>query len=112
MALAFLLHDASEAYLCDLPRPLKRLPEFKRYLEIEDSVQEVICKSFKINIHQEIIKEMDKIMLATEKRDVMKNPPDRVWSYLPEPLGGKITPILPELCEMAFLSDFVRYHEE
>jgi hypothetical protein len=111
-ALSFLLHDASEAYICDIPRPLKRLPEFKKYLGIEESVQNVICGRFGVNIHQDIVKEMDKIMLATEKRDLMRNSPDRVWSYLPQPVVFKIGPMLPETCESLFLSDFDKYNSE
>lgn len=42
-ALAALLHDASEAYLCDMPKPAKHgMPE---YQGIEDRLQEVIAKA-------------------------------------------------------------------
>jgi len=41
-----LLHDGSEAYVADIPRPLKRLlPE---YTEIENRVQAVIRRKFEI----------------------------------------------------------------
>jgi hypothetical protein len=40
--LACLLHDASEAYLADVTRPVKK--ELPRYVEIEKSLQEVIWK--------------------------------------------------------------------
>lgn len=30
-----LLHDAAEAYLCDIPGPIKRLPEMEGYRELE-----------------------------------------------------------------------------
>lgn len=45
-ALWGLLHDASEAYLLDVQRPLKRLPEWSFYREVEDKVQRVVCDRF------------------------------------------------------------------
>lgn len=39
-----LLHDASEAYLCDIPTPLKSL--LPKYLEIEDKFMKVIADKF------------------------------------------------------------------
>lgn len=42
--LAALMHDASEAYLTDIPRPIKkRLPEYKK---IEDGLMKVISEKF------------------------------------------------------------------
>ena len=42
--LACLLHDASEAYLSDVTRPVKK--ELPRYLEIEKPLQDVIWKKY------------------------------------------------------------------
>lgn len=42
--LACLLHDASEAYLADVTRPVKQ--ELPRYLEIEEPLQRVIWEKF------------------------------------------------------------------
>jgi 5'-deoxynucleotidase YfbR-like HD superfamily hydrolase len=42
-----LLHDASEAYLVDLPHPLKHRSELGRlYAEAEDRLQVAICERF------------------------------------------------------------------
>ncbi len=42
--LACLLHDGSEAYMCDIPRPLKKsMPE---YLEAEERMQNMIFEKF------------------------------------------------------------------
>src|ERR1019366_7883671 len=38
-----LLHDASESYLVDLPRPLKLLPEFAPYREAERRLQRAVA---------------------------------------------------------------------
>lgn len=45
-ALHGLLHDASEAYIADIARPLKRLPAFAPYLEIEAQLQAMIFARF------------------------------------------------------------------
>ena len=42
--LACLLHDASEAYLSDVTRPVKR--ELPKYLEIEEPLQEAIWQKY------------------------------------------------------------------
>lgn len=39
-----LLHDASEAYLCDVPKPVK--PLLTNYKEIEDKLMALIAKKF------------------------------------------------------------------
>src|SRR5690606_22430694 len=43
---AALLHDAAEAYLCDLPSPIKHSVYMSDFREIEDDVQFVIYKKF------------------------------------------------------------------
>ena len=44
MQLACLLHDASEAYLSDVTRPVKQ--ELPKYLEIEEPLQEAIWRKY------------------------------------------------------------------
>ncbi len=48
-ALQALLHDAGEAYIGDLPKPIKANGRFKVFSEIEDILMEVISKKFGIN---------------------------------------------------------------
>jgi hypothetical protein len=45
-ALWALLHDASEAYLVDVPTPLKRLAAMSGYRAVEAQVQLTICHAF------------------------------------------------------------------
>lgn len=105
-ALAALLHDASEAYIGDIIRPLKKfLPNFK---EIESKIEKVIFEKFGVkNVNKEEIKKADNIALVTEMRDLMKNPPGK-WeeekNYKPSP--EKIIAIDPEKAEKEFLERF------
>lgn len=46
-----LLHDAAEAYLNDVPRPVKMLPEMKPYRDIEENLQRVIMERFEAMPH-------------------------------------------------------------
>lgn len=48
LALRGLLHDASEAYLCDIARPLKRLPYMEEYRRVERNLQDTIYRRYKI----------------------------------------------------------------
>jgi hypothetical protein len=97
-----LMHDSAEAYLSDVPSPIKpMLPEFK---VIENSILEVIGEKYKLGVpnHQHI-KLGDMVMLATEKRDVLPAGPE--WGLvLPEPLLNKIYPWPPEVAENLFLN--------
>lgn len=88
-ALWGLLHDASEAYLSDIPRPLKRLTEFVKYRESEFFLQSVIYARFGLRGPEPaVVKRMDNVLLATEKRDLMSEPPEE-WEDLPVPLPHK-----------------------
>lgn len=73
-ALAGLLHDASEAYVVDLPRPLKRmLPE---YGIIESKVQMAIAEHFGLPLLlPEEVTRMDDAMLLAEAAQIMSVPP-------------------------------------
>lgn len=97
-----LLHDAAEAYLSDIPTPIKRiLPEFQA---LEDSILKAIFYKYGLNILDlETIKEADKIMCATEQRDIMKPPLDKWEGDYPEPYPVKIIPWTSQKAEHQFL---------
>jgi uncharacterized protein len=105
-ALAGLLHDASEAYLVDLPRPLKRLPEFRIYREIEAKLQATIFRRFGLSPEMpRSVKLADDAQLDAEAVALM-SPLHRDWTMTGE-MGG-IYPELwpPDNAELRFLARF------
>lgn len=73
LAMWGLLHDASEAYLCDLNRPAKHFtPIGPIYREIEDTVMRAICERFGLPGEEpQSVREADNRMLFSEKRQIM-----------------------------------------
>lgn len=67
-----LLHDASEAYTSDIPKPLKNLfPEFKE--RVEDPLMDFIYESFGLSKGiPDVVKEIDNRMLATEQVQIQR----------------------------------------
>ena len=106
-ALWGLLHDASEAYLVDLPRPLKRFGEIGRlYKEAETKLMKAICIRFGLPEEEpEGVRYFDNALLTTEQRDLMKKPP-QAWSETTPPLSGKIYPVPPSVAEWKFMERF------
>lgn len=99
-----LLHDASEAYIVDVPRPLK--PYLPGYREAEDNVMEAIVERFGLTpAMPEEVKRIDNAILADEAAQIMLKPP-RDW-HLPEPpLGIRIDPWSPQTARRLFLEEF------
>lgn len=104
--LAGLLHDATEAFVGDMTKPLKDMfPEFRR---IEKNIENAICRQYGIPCplpHE--VKQADLILLATEQRDLMPHV-DLQWSYLEniEAMKEKITPWTSALAKELFLERF------
>lgn len=106
--LAGLLHDAQEAYLVDVPRPIK--PYLEGYGELEGALMRTIeawaglgegaCSS-------PDVKRADAVLLTTEARDLMA-PPPMPWEARAEPLASRIRPWGWRQAEVRFLA---RYHE-
>lgn len=70
LELVALLHDATEAYVGDCIRPLKR--ELARYQVIEAGVWVAIAARFGLAVELPVeVKHADNVALATERRDVM-----------------------------------------
>lgn len=104
--LAGLLHDASEAYLGDMIRPLKRTGQMGAFLEAERKVERVIWSTF--GLPQElppVVKWADEKALATEARDIMGKPPVP-WLPMPAPDAHRIEPWMPGFARERFLETF------
>lgn len=107
LQLTALMHDASEAYIADIIRPIK--PYLKGYEEIETSLMEKIAQRF--DFYWPIppaIKHLDNAMLATERAQNMAAPP-RDWLNLPEPLDVQLRFWTPAQASYEFTTAFYRY---
>lgn len=109
-ALEGLLHDASEAYCVDVPRPLKRAPGMEIYRFYENKTSEAIERRFGLKPEPQSVKDSDLRMLATEKRDLFRE--DSAWAVnkgeFAQPYPDKIEPWSPEEAKTRFL---MRYYE-
>jgi hypothetical protein len=106
-ALWALLHDASEAYLVDLPRPLKRAAVFgELYRQFEAALMLVICEKFGLPpAPPASVGVADLVLLHTERRDLMGREA-QPWRDPVEPLPEKIVPLSPKSAERLFLLRF------
>jgi hypothetical protein len=106
LRLAGLLHDATEAYLVDIPRPLKiALPDYQR---IEDALHTIIGEKFGVRFDDPRIKSADNIALVTEARDLL-DPAPTDWRLVEIPLDVAISPMTPHFAQQAFLKTFTEY---
>lgn len=112
-----LLHDAAEAYLPDIIRPIKPRVAMDGVPmnEMEQLVLDTIFDAFNVGAGtseylqgtdlMRYVKSADLVLLATEARDLMSKP-ERVWGALPEPISEKIMPWPWEEARSAFLTRF------
>jgi len=103
-----LLHDAAEAYVGDISRPVKySFPDIK---ELELKIQADIFTKFNVTGNKAAVKLADDIMLATEAKTLMKwiEDWDRSGFCNEQPLDEIIVPWWSEVAEMTFLAEFYR----
>lgn len=104
-----LLHDAAEAYLCDLPRPIKR--ELNAYVLAELKLQEKILSVFGLPVPdidvEAAIKIMDNRLLSYEGRKLMSD--KDAWTAIFGNYTPKSTDVLgvaPDTAKRLFLDLF------
>lgn len=106
-ALWGLLHDASEAYLVDLPRPIKRsMPD---YVAAEKRLQSVIAERWGLPPDEpEEVKLIDRRILADERKALLgpMQVSDAEWGATDPPLGIKVVPITSFDAKWRFLERF------
>jgi 5'-deoxynucleotidase YfbR-like HD superfamily hydrolase len=107
-AFAGLMHDAAEAFIGDIPKPLKELlPDYKA---IEARVEKAVLQRFGLALPlPSSVKLADLMALALEQRELMP-PHDDKWALIeglnvPELL---ITPMSADEARLMFLT---RFHE-
>lgn len=100
--LAALLHDATEAYLGDMTRPLKEWMPY--YRGFEDVIWGRVCERFGLEIDLPAsVRQADLIALATERRDLMPSDP-AIWDCLVgvEPAPERIRPWAPTEARLTY----------
>lgn len=106
-----LLHDAAEAYIGDMVRPLKRMGEMTIFRDVETKLWGCIASRFDlldIDDPDGTVKHVDDVLLTTERRDLFTNP--LPWSPLPEPLAATIIPWPPDNARIYFMERWRELH--
>ncbi len=119
-----LLHDAAEAYLADLPRPIKGECYFRRYTPagdmylpfavVEIEILKVVAERFGLAwpIPPRVL-EVDDRVLATEARDLFDaGQQARLPGVEATPYPEHTEPIPPRLVRQAFISTFEAFTAE
>lgn len=107
-----LLHDATEAYIADVSRPVK--PYLSNYESLERQLHSVIADRF--GLPQKIppsIHKADDILVCTERRDLLGPGPSwGQWANDVRLLEKRIIAIPPQEAERLFLERFTELFPE
>lgn len=107
-----LMHDAAEAYIGDVPKPLKNLlPDFMR---IERIVEQAIFKKFGLPLElDDAVKWADLVMLSTEKRDLIVTGQEHKWTvdHVAPAEDIQVFPLPPDQAETLFMLRWIELNE-
>lgn len=100
-ALWALLHDASEAYITDIPRPIK--PFLQNYEALESVIMDAVCERFGLPYHMPSeVKDIDRRICGDEM--------DQLMPYKSEGLGASVGARVfcwtPQVAKARFLHTF------
>jgi hypothetical protein len=110
--LQILMHDAPEAYLVDIPRPVKQyMPQYRVWDHaINDVIREWL--GWKDLPMLPIQDELDSRIIVDERAQLMDKARRNDWGHRLEPLGIEITPWSPHEAEKQFLMQYAAYSKE
>ena len=109
IALTGLLHDAAEAYIGDMIRPLKSQPELIGFKVAEVAIEQAIRARFSLPAGKgRHVRDADEVLLATEARDIMGGESAGKWMLCAAPLSEHIVAQGPSRAKAWFLD---RFHE-
>jgi hypothetical protein len=113
LRLTALLHDASEAYLADLARPIKKAPGLGEvYLEVEARLEAAIAERFGIDpdpLGHKAVKQADEQALWAEAKALLPV----LGEQMPEPPDSIVINCLrPRAAKKKFLAAFKAYGGE
>jgi uncharacterized protein len=102
-ALHALLHDATEAYVVDVPRPVKQ--HLANYKDLEHRVWIAICQKFGIsNVVPAEVTDHDNRILLNERKALMHNAEVGAWTVDGlEPLDTSIFAWSPNRAEIEYM---------
>lgn len=105
VAKEFLLHDATEAYMGDMIRPVKlMIPQFS---EMESNFWRAISTRYNLPfIHSEEVHYLDNVMVTWEKRDLLPYAED--WPNLPDIAPMKLDRLYPHTNIAATREEFLQ----
>lgn len=109
-ALWGLLHDASEAYLADIARPVKKQPALEGYRQAESNLMRAITERFGLPHEMpEDVADADNRILLNERRALMPHNCGPIWplAYVFSPLDEVIEPWSPAEANLRFLERFI-----
>ena len=108
LKLAGLLHDAAEAYLCDLPSPVKRDKDMEAYRRAEFVLMRFIGEKFGVETRLwDLVKQFDQDAFTLEAWSLFPVHMVRQWKYVGLDEGERLTECLsPALAKNAFLTLF------
>ena len=104
-----LMHDAAEAFIGDVAKPLKiLLPDYK---VIEDRIEAAVFARFGLPAQlPQCVKDADRVLLRTEQRDLM-GADGHQWSFTEgtAPLAERIEPMPPAEAKWLFLTRYAAF---
>jgi hypothetical protein len=106
------MHDAPEAYLVDIARPVKQyMPEYRVWdHKINDVIREWMgWKDLPI---PGIVDDLDSRIIVDERAQLMSPEQKNDWGHRLKPVGVKIEPWSPVQAEQTFLMQYAAYSKE